>query len=408
MYTRMAVGSGTLSGQSLESMTSLITPVKDLTISRLKHPTGSIRALIGATLTNPDVTTGFYLREVGVFAEDPDVGEILYMYANAGATADYITPSGDGVIEKAINMNVFVGAATNITANIDESLVFVTQKELDDALAGITIEDASTTKKGVVQLSNATNSTSEALAATPRAVKSAYDAAAAAQTTANAANSAAAAAFQLGNERKAEVVAALVALGVQASTSDTWAQLISKMASVIRATGNATAGDLLAGKTASNASGPFTGSMPNRGAGGTVTPGTANQTKLAGYYSDPITILGDADLVPENIRSGVNIFGIVGALPVRQLQLINASVPAKSQIFFDCEFPPGIVIGKIMGISAMAYTSASKASGGIGDFFARDGGAGSGANFTNAGPNQIRIFNDNVYDQSFNGLVLRI
>ncbi|ENE31533.1 phage tail fiber repeat family protein, partial [Escherichia coli P0302293.4] len=37
------------------------------------------------------------------------------------------------------------------------------------------LEDASTTKKGIVQLSSATNSTSETLAATPKAVKSAND-----------------------------------------------------------------------------------------------------------------------------------------------------------------------------------------------------------------------------------------
>ncbi|CAD6153773.1 TPA: tail fiber protein [Escherichia coli] len=37
------------------------------------------------------------------------------------------------------------------------------------------LEDASTTKKGVVQLSSATNSTSESQAATPKAVKAAYD-----------------------------------------------------------------------------------------------------------------------------------------------------------------------------------------------------------------------------------------
>ncbi|MDU0332530.1 tail fiber protein [Paenibacillus sp. 3LSP] len=194
VYTRMAVGSGTLSGQSLESMTALIAPVKDLDITRLKRPAGATRALIGATLTNQDVTTGFYLREVGIFADDPDDGEILYMYANSGATADYITPQGDGVIEKALNMNVFVGSAANITANIDESLVYATQQDLADAIAGIQINDATTTQKGIVQLSNATNSTAEDRAATPKAVKLAYDAAVAAQTTANAANLAAAAA----------------------------------------------------------------------------------------------------------------------------------------------------------------------------------------------------------------------
>lgn len=37
------------------------------------------------------------------------------------------------------------------------------------------LEDASTTKKGIVQLSSATNSTSESLSATPKAVKAAYD-----------------------------------------------------------------------------------------------------------------------------------------------------------------------------------------------------------------------------------------
>ncbi|EIH7498563.1 phage tail protein [Escherichia coli O91:NM str. 2009C-3745] len=37
------------------------------------------------------------------------------------------------------------------------------------------LEDASTTKKGIVQLSSATNSTSESLAATPKAVKAAYE-----------------------------------------------------------------------------------------------------------------------------------------------------------------------------------------------------------------------------------------
>lgn len=356
VYTRMAVGSGTLSGQSLESMTALIAPVKDLTITRLKRPAGSTRALIGATLTNQDVTTGFYLREVGIFATDPDDGEILYMYANAGATADYITPQGDGVIEKALNMNVFVGSAANITANIDESLVYATQQDLADAIAGIQINDATTTQKGIVQLSNATNSTAEDKAATPKAVKSAYDEAMAAQTTANAANLAAAAAqtkadqaFQLGNERKAEVVAALVALGVSASTSESWDSLIGKMSAIIKATGNATAADVLAGKTFSNASGNnLTGSMPNRGAGGTVTPGTANQTKDAGYYSSPITILGDADLVPGNIKSGVNLFGVLGTLEPKQYYYTRLpNLTQRSWQQFTVPFTPSILLAYV-------------------------------------------------------------
>ncbi len=48
-------------------------------------------------------------------------------------------------------------------------------KRAEDIASAVALEDASTTKKGIVQLSSATNSTSETLAVTPKAVKSAYD-----------------------------------------------------------------------------------------------------------------------------------------------------------------------------------------------------------------------------------------
>lgn len=45
----------------------------------------------------------------------------------------------------------------------------------------------------------------------------------------------------------------------------------------------------------------------------TITPSTANQTIAAGQYLTGIqTIKGDANLIPENIASGVSIFGITG------------------------------------------------------------------------------------------------
>ncbi|MGV2805120.1 hypothetical protein GNF85_15985, partial [Clostridium perfringens] len=108
--------------------------------------------------------------------------------------------------------------------------------------------------------------------------------------------------FQAGNARKAEVVAALVAIGVQASTSETWAQLIPKISAVIRATGNATVADVIAGKTFSNAtSNGLTGTIPDRGAGGIVTPGATDQTKASGRYTSAIAIKGEPNLVAGNL-----------------------------------------------------------------------------------------------------------
>ncbi|HAL7084827.1 prophage tail fiber N-terminal domain-containing protein [Escherichia coli] len=48
-------------------------------------------------------------------------------------------------------------------------------KRAEDIASAVALEDASTTKKGIVQLSSATNITSETLAATPKAVKAAND-----------------------------------------------------------------------------------------------------------------------------------------------------------------------------------------------------------------------------------------
>ncbi|MNW45605.1 Phage tail fiber repeat protein [compost metagenome] len=164
--------------------------------------------------------------------------------------------------------------------------------QLREDVDNIEIPPASTTQAGIVQLSNATDGTRENVAATEKAVGMA---------------------FQAGNERKAELVAALVAKGIAATTSETWAQLIDKVTALVKATGNATAAQLLSGATASNASGPITGAMPNQGAK-VITPSTVNQTIVAGYHNGSGYVAGDADLIAANIRSGVNIFGVLGTL----------------------------------------------------------------------------------------------
>lgn len=80
--------------------------------------------------------------------------------------------------------------------------------------------------------------------------------------------------------------------------------------------GNAQPNEVRAGRTFSNADGnDKVGTLPVRATGAqTITPGTANQVLQAGIYDGAVTVLGDADLVSSNIRSGVNLFGIAGNL----------------------------------------------------------------------------------------------
>ncbi len=79
------------------------------------------------------------------------------------------------------------------------------------------------------------------------------------------------------------------------------------------AAGDATAADILAGKTASVDAGDITGTMIDRGTVN-VTPGTTNQTILGGKHSGSGVVYGDADLVSANIKEDVTIFGVTGTL----------------------------------------------------------------------------------------------
>lgn len=294
-YTQFKIGDGQLGGQSITSLTGMISVKKTLPVTRLKM-TPPNQATVGFVITNQDITVGFTLREVGLFAQDPDEGEILYWYGNAADTADYLPPgTGNDLVEKNFDVLVFVGTAANVTATINNSLVYVTQQDLAEAIAGVDISPASLIEAGITKLSSATDSDAEDRAATPKAVK---------------------AAFTAGNERKAEVVAALVAIGVTASTSETWAQLIPKMAAVIRATGNAAVGDVRAGKTFSNVTGNNrTGTLTVQAtAAQTVTPTASNIVKAAGIYDGAITISGV--VVPAaKVLNDTTIAGVAGTMP---------------------------------------------------------------------------------------------
>ena len=78
--------------------------------------------------------------------------------------------------------------------------------------------------------------------------------------------------------------------------------------------GDATAGDMLAGKTSYVNGSKVTGNIQSKAAE-TYTPGTSDQTIAASQYlSGAQTIKGDANLTPSNILKNVVIFSVTGTL----------------------------------------------------------------------------------------------
>lgn len=131
-FTRIAVGDGSLGAQAIPDLDALINEIKSLSLTKFKTMPGG-KSVVGAVLSNQDLVTGFYWRELGLFATDPDLGEILYCYGNAGALAEYIPSPGEAeILEKQVNIIALIGNAADVSATIEQSLVYATTQDLQD------------------------------------------------------------------------------------------------------------------------------------------------------------------------------------------------------------------------------------------------------------------------------------
>ena len=91
------------------------------------------------------------------------------------------------------------------------------------------------------------------------------------------------------------------------------AKITALKLSVQTADANATAADILSGKTAWVNGTKIAGSIGTKAAT-TIIPGTSDQTIASGaYLYGAQTIKGDANLIADNIKSGTSIFGVTGS-----------------------------------------------------------------------------------------------
>ncbi|MBB1127443.1 hypothetical protein HUK38_14665, partial [Thiospirillum jenense] len=89
-----------------------------------------------------------------------------------------------------------------------------------------------------------------------------------------------------------------------------WGVLTGTYTAPSACTGTASAAEVLFGKTFCNTSGDQTGGLA------TQTLSNTNDTVSAGYYAATTLHAVDADLVADNIKSGVSIFGVAGSYSI--------------------------------------------------------------------------------------------
>ena len=129
-FTKMAIGDGT-SLTSERERTALVNQITTLPILNI-NAKGNGTCEISALLTNKSVTTGFYIKELGIFAHGNDNVEILYAY-NISTSPDFVPPfSANNVVEIEYVDTIIVDQVANITAVIDPSITYITKKYADE------------------------------------------------------------------------------------------------------------------------------------------------------------------------------------------------------------------------------------------------------------------------------------
>lgn len=115
--TKIKLGDGTESMSAVDGMTDLVSPkaVLGISSSAASGQTATITGVLSATL----LQAGFWCREWGLFANDPDVGEILYMIT-IDSQPEWLPASTEAAqISATYAMNIAVANATSITVAID-------------------------------------------------------------------------------------------------------------------------------------------------------------------------------------------------------------------------------------------------------------------------------------------------
>lgn len=172
--TAMAVGDG---GGALPEpnvgQVKLINEVWRHALNKISQDNKNKNYIVAELVIPPEVG-GFWMRELGLY---DDAGTLIAL-ANMAESYKPELAEGSGRAQTC-RMVIIVSSIASVELSIDATTVMATQDYVDDKLAeheqSRRHPDGTLKEKGFVQLSSATDSTSETLAATPKSVKDAND-----------------------------------------------------------------------------------------------------------------------------------------------------------------------------------------------------------------------------------------
>ena len=121
-FTKIATSETAYPESSLSTLTSLTGVKQETGISNIEK-VSSTQVKLEASIENSTITAGYTINTIGLYATDPDDGEILYAVCRA-LVAGYIPAyNGLSVSGATFELVVGVGAASNVNLEIDPAVV---------------------------------------------------------------------------------------------------------------------------------------------------------------------------------------------------------------------------------------------------------------------------------------------
>ena len=134
-FTRVALGDG-LIGKEDDPVN--FTAIKN---ERLSAPIakytdrGNGQFELQFRVSNQEVETGFWHREIGVMAKIDEGEEQLYAYTTAGNQASFLYDKTTPIEERIVNVAFVIGNAQNVQVIVNSSIIYVTLEDMEETMA---------------------------------------------------------------------------------------------------------------------------------------------------------------------------------------------------------------------------------------------------------------------------------
>lgn len=132
-FTKVVIGDGTATGAQIDSLVNIKSPKLTLPIAKSETVhAGQMR--LQFRVSNSEVNTSFYFREIGLMAKVNNGPEKLYAYTTCGDKAKLVYDKTYPIQDKIINIDTVTDNAANLKVILDLNIMYATRKDIDTAI----------------------------------------------------------------------------------------------------------------------------------------------------------------------------------------------------------------------------------------------------------------------------------